>query len=109
MRDPVSHIFLCSSILCFAQILRCHRAGEALADSSVEFAKCFLPVPPISILLDQQLNESTNTTSDGVNKKNMYMEQTLFSATCAANDDRLILFPLEVAVRLESPLSGTSI
>ena len=66
----------------------------------------FLPTPPLSILLDQQMVESSRTTSDGVSKKTSYLKQTLFCLVCAANEDALALYPLDVGVNLDSPTKG---
>ena len=95
----------------------CHfvlRAGDAVESSKLLSGDAklplpaLLPVPPLSILLDQQLAETSQTTSDGVNKKTSYLDQTLFGATCSVDKDGgLTLYPLDIRIRLDSPTAGT--
>lgn len=67
----------------------------------------FVAAPPVSVLLDQQLVETAKTTSDGVNKKDSFLEQTFFSTTCSSNAERLVIFPLDIRIKLATPTSGT--
>lgn len=93
------------------------RAGEAVDSRILRSADgvggdgaitSFLPVPPVSILLDQELIETLTATSDGVQKKKSYLNQKLFAATCSADKDHgLTLYPLDIEIRLESPAAGT--
>jgi len=80
------------------------RAGEAVG--SINGAS-FLPVPPVGILLDQQLVDTSTKTSDGVSKKTSYLTQSIFATACSATGDDLVLYPLDVHVRLDSPTAGT--
>jgi len=67
-----------------------------------------LNAPPLSVLLDQQLIENETKSSDGEKKKSSYVEQHLFSVSCAATPERLTLFPIDVVVHLDSPIAGMS-
>ena len=62
-----------------------------------------LGAPPVSILLGQDLIETSVMKSNGVSTKTSYLDQSLFSMACAVSDDGLCLFPLDVNVKLESP------
>ena len=68
----------------------------------------FLPIPPLGVLLDQQLIETSTTTSDGVSKKTAYLQQNIFSTACTVDDDKLTLHPIDIRVKLASPNSGKS-
>jgi len=65
----------------------------------------FLAAPPISILIDQELVETATRTSDGTNKKTLYIDQSLFSIACAVNDEKLTLFPLNISAKLDTPFA----
>jgi len=79
-----------------------HRAGPAVqAIDGMEF----LAAPPISILIDQETVETATKTSDGMNKKATYLDQSLFSIACAVNDDGLTLFPLNINAKLDTPFA----
>jgi hypothetical protein len=56
-------------------------------------------------MLDQQLIETSTTTSDGEKKKASYLEQSHFAVACSM-DDALTLFPLDIDVKLDSPSAG---
>ena len=77
-----------------------YRAGDAI-DSAAGIQ--LLSAPPISILMDHGLVETSAVTSDGANKKTSYINQSLFSLSCSVNDDGIILFPFDVGVKLDSP------
>lgn len=63
-----------------------------------------LQAPPISILIDQEVIETSTTTSDGMNKKSSYIDQALFSLSCSIDDkDGPVLLPLDVNVKLDTP------
>lgn len=79
------------------------RAGDAIA---VLDDVTFLATPPLSVLLDHQLVETSQTTSDGIHKREAHLVQTLFSTLCAVSDSSLILYPLDVRIKLNSPTSG---
>lgn len=57
-------------------------------------------------MVDQQLVETSTTTSDGVSKIASYMEQTLFCVVCSVTETSLTLLPLEINVKLDSPTSS---
>lgn len=65
----------------------------------------FLKAPPISVLLGQDMIETTVVKSEGVSTKNHHLEQSLFSFVSSADEDCLCIFPLSVDVKLESPSS----
>ena len=76
-------------------------AGEVM--DSVE-GMTMLQAPPISILIDQELVETSAATSDGGKKKTSYIDQSLFSLSCAMDDkDGPVLLPFDVTVRLDNP------
>lgn len=62
-----------------------------------------LGAPPVSILMGQELVETSILKSDGVSVKTAYADQSLFSIACAVNEDVLSLVPLDMNVKLESP------
>jgi len=88
-----------------------YSAGEAiepkhLSDSGTPLSttSSLLPVPPVSVLIDHQLVDTSHTTSDGVTKKISYLDQTLFGAMCSVDKvEGLTLFPLDIRIRLDSP------
>lgn len=60
--------------------------------------------PPVSLLLDQEVVESTRVTTDGIKKTNSCLSQSFFSIACVCNDDRgPSLVPLEIETQLASP------
>jgi hypothetical protein len=67
--------------------------------------KVFLPAPPLSILVDQNLVETTARTSDGEKTKNAHTEQELFGVCCTTDDAALTLYGSTMFVRLDSPIS----
>jgi hypothetical protein len=79
-----------------------YRAGDTLAPVG---GVSFLPAPPVSIMLDQQLIETSSATSDGEKKKISYLEQSLFAIGCCM-DDGPTLVPLDISVKLDSPSAG---
>jgi hypothetical protein len=79
------------------------RAGDSLTPmDGISFLSC----PPISILLDQEIIETSTTTSDGVSKRTAYLEQSLFAIGCGVGDDGLTLYSFEVNLELRSPTTG---
>jgi hypothetical protein len=66
----------------------------------------FIPVPPLSILVDQRLVEKSSTTADGEKKKQAHTEQELFGISCSVNGDALTLYATELKVHLEFPSAG---
>ena len=62
-----------------------------------------LQAPPISILVDQETVEISTATSDGTNKKTSFIEQSLFSLSCAVKEDGPVLLPFDVNVNLDTP------
>jgi hypothetical protein len=79
-----------------------HRAGETLEPVG---GVSFLAAPPVSIMLDQQLIETSSATSDGEKKKISFLEQSLFAIACCM-DDGPTLVPLDISVKLDSPSAG---
>jgi hypothetical protein len=65
----------------------------------------FLPAPLISIMMDQEIVESSETSVDGAAKKKSTIFQTLFSLACSATDEGICLHPFDVCVELDSPSS----
>ena len=63
--------------------------------------------PPLSICLQQELVETSNTTSDGVSTKNSHLEQALFCLSCSVTNEGVMMVPLEIETRLDNPASGT--
>lgn len=83
----------------FADPIMRHRAGGPVED--VDGYK-MLPAPPIAVLMNQQLTESYQSTSDGVNKKLTHIDQSLFAVTCAVDKTALTIFPLAISIKLDS-------
>jgi hypothetical protein len=65
----------------------------------------FLPTPPLSLLIDQKLIESTSRTSDGEKVKHAHTEQELFGICCSVNENALTLYGTELKVQLDTPTS----
>lgn len=66
----------------------------------------FLRAPPLSVVLEQQMVETATKTSDGANKKSAFLTQSLFGVTCSVRDESLLLYPLEVNMKLDTPTAG---
>jgi hypothetical protein len=66
----------------------------------------FLPAPPVSLLVDQQLVEKNSVTTDGEKKKQAYTEQELFGISCSVDGDALTLYGTEMKVLLDTPNAG---
>ena len=66
----------------------------------------FLATPPLSILVDQELVERSETNRDGERKKEAHTTQELFAISCSVNNDGLTIYPIDVKVRLDTPSSG---
>jgi hypothetical protein len=79
-----------------------HRAGDTLEPVG---GVSFLAAPPVSIMLDQQLIETSSATSDGEKKRISFLEQSLFAIACCM-DDGPTLVPLDISVKLDSPSAG---
>jgi hypothetical protein len=67
--------------------------------------RVFLPAPPLSILVDQNLVETTSRTSDGEKIKHAHTEQELFGVCCTTDEAALTLYGTTMFVRLDSPIS----
>lgn len=80
----------------------CSRAGEAIL--SLE-GMTLLPAPPISVLVDQDVVETAQSTSDGMNKQSSFIIQALFSLSCSISTNGPILLPLDVNVKLDNPMA----
>jgi hypothetical protein len=78
-------------------------AGPAIDEATIGI-KC-LAAPPISIVLGQDMVETTVVKSEGVSSKKAHMEQSLFSVVCSADDSELYLYPISISVKLENPAS----
>ena len=77
-------------------------AGEALESAS---GLTLFPTPPLSILLDQQVIETTKSSSDGVSSKRSNLQQTLFALSFAFDNEALTLYPMTISVHLDTPSS----
>jgi hypothetical protein len=75
-------------------------AGESI--SAIDGVS-LLPLPPLSIMLDQELVEEPFKTSDGLIKKNVHLRQQLCSFAVSATDECLKLVPLDISMRLNTP------
>ena len=65
-----------------------------------------LNAPPLSVLLDQQQIEKEKKRADGEKVKSSYIEQHLFAVGCSATKEGLTLYPMDVSVHLDNPVSG---
>jgi hypothetical protein len=65
----------------------------------------FLKTPPLSVMLGQDMIETTVVKSEGVSTKNHHLEQSLFSFVSSANEDCLYIYPLSIIVKLDAPSS----
>jgi hypothetical protein len=63
----------------------------------------FLPTPPLSILVDQNMVETTSRTPDGEKVTETHTEQELFGVFCSANDSGVTLYGATILARLASP------
>jgi hypothetical protein len=75
-------------------------AGETI--TRIE-GRDFLPLPPLCILVDQNIVETTSRTSDGEKITRIHTEQELFAVFCSASDAGLTIYGATIFVRLESP------
>jgi hypothetical protein len=83
-------------------------AGEPLPSSKdSDHGLSLFPAPPVSILLDQRLVDTSTTTSDGVTKRGSYLEQNLFAVACCANESTLTLVPFDILAKRDSPMATT--
>ncbi|CAJ1965692.1 unnamed protein product [Cylindrotheca closterium] len=67
--------------------------------------KKFLLAPPLSLLIDQHMIETTQRTSDGDKTQKIYTEQELFGTCCAVDDSALTVYGLKINTRLDTPSS----
>jgi len=67
--------------------------------------KKFVPAPPLTLLIDQHMIETTQRTSDGDKTQKIYTEQELFGTCCAVDDAALTVYGLKVNTRLDTPSS----
>ena len=67
----------------------------------------WLKAPPISVMLDQQMKETSSRSLDGVTKKRRYLEQSLFAISCSATSDGVKLVPMVIETMLDSPAAAT--
>ena len=81
------------------------RAGASLEPNKSN-GKNFLPTPPLSLLVDQHMIETTQRTSDGDKTQMIYTEQELFGTCCSVDDTALTLYGLKINTRLDTPSSG---
>lgn len=84
-----------------------HRAGGTLEPDKSN-GKTFLAAPPLSLLIDQHMIETTQRTSDGDKTQKIYIEQELFGTCCAVDDAALTVYGLKLHTRLDTPSSGRS-
>jgi hypothetical protein len=80
-----------------------HDASAGPAIESTENGTELLGTPPVSILLHQELIESSVTKPDGVSVKTSFIEQTLFSMSCGITENGISLIPYDIDVKLDSP------
>lgn len=76
-------------------------AGKGVTES-VNGAS-LLNAPPVGLVLDQQMVETSSTTMDGVTKKKNHIKQSMFALSCTATEMGVTMVPLEIEVVLESP------
>lgn len=82
------------------------RLEPQLNGQNLEPGLAFLAAPPLSLLVDQKVVESSLTTSDGDRVKSTFIEQELFGICCTVDDTKgLTLYGAEVKVKLDSPIS----
>jgi len=62
-------------------------------------------VPPVAVVLDQQMIQRTSKSSDGDWKKQALLEKELFALSCSVNDVALTIHALDVTVVVDSPAS----
>lgn len=65
----------------------------------------FLACPPLALLVDQQLVETTTRKSDGERAKQSHTEQEFFGISCTASVDGLKLYGAEIHVRMDTPIA----
>jgi hypothetical protein len=65
----------------------------------------FVAVPPVAVILDQQMIQRTSNSSDGDWKKQALLEKELFALSCSVNDVALTIHALDVTVVVDSPAS----
>lgn len=78
-------------------------AGKAVTET-VD-GSTLMNAPPVGILLDQQIAETTSTSLDGVSKKRREEKQSFFSMSCTATEKGVTIVPMKVEISLESPVS----
>ncbi|KAL3942036.1 MAG: hypothetical protein SGBAC_003697 [Bacillariaceae sp.] len=85
-------------------------AEPDMAGGSLELNKSngkkFLATPPLSILIDQHMIETTQRTSDGDKTQKIYTQQELFSTCCVVDDAALLVYGLTVNTKLDTPSSA---
>mmetsp|Transcript_18366 Transcript_18366/g.50976 ORF Transcript_18366/g.50976 Transcript_18366/m.50976 type:complete len:159 (-) Transcript_18366:901-1377(-) len=62
-----------------------------------------LPIPPLAILVEQNLIERSFLTRDGEKKKQAHTEQEQFGICCSVNTGALTLYPVNMKVNVDSP------
>lgn len=65
-----------------------------------------MATPPLSILIDQHMIETTQRTSDGDKTQKIYTQQELFSTCCVVDDAALLVYGLTVNTKLDTPSSA---
>lgn len=65
----------------------------------------FLSVPPLAIVLDQQMIQRSTNSSDGESKKKNLLEKQLFALCCSVDEFALTIHALDVNVVVDSPSS----
>jgi hypothetical protein len=66
----------------------------------------FLAAPPLSLLIDQEMIETTERTSDGDKTQKIYAEQELFGTCCSVGDEALTLIGIKANMKLDTPSSS---
>lgn len=62
----------------------------------------FLPTPPLSFLLDQEIIE-VQTKIDALTKKSVHLQQRLFAFSVSASESCLKVAPLSISMKLTAP------
>jgi hypothetical protein len=78
-------------------------SGKAVLETVV--GEALLNAPPVGILLDQELMESSATSVEGIHSKRNYLKQSIFALSCVANESGVTMVPMEIEIVLDTPVS----
>lgn len=76
-------------------------AGKGSLESVGETT--LLNAPPVGIVLDQEMVETSSTFMDGVTKKKSHIKQSMFALSCTATEKGVTMVPMEIEIVLDSP------